>query len=497
MNSDEREYWWESMIEEWHSFNDHGIGSIVPRSNAKSVVGGKWVYQLKQDTDNNKDFFKSRYVGKGYSQVEGRDYHESYSPVVNFTTIRIALTIAAERNYAIRQFDVKTAFLNANLEEEVYMEMPEGFEIPGMVIKLEKCVYGLKQASRGWFLHITDILEKNGFESSKNDVCLFIHREKEIYLLLYVDDLLVMAPNHDVMNFVKTIISAEVTLKEIEQVRKFCGIELERRDGQIYLSQMRIIDELCRQYGVSECKENQKTPLQEFKDYSSGDIDSNLPVRNLIGSLQYIACRTRPDIAASLNYLSRFMQHPNTILWNAVKNLLKYVKSTKSVKLRLGENGNRELRVYTDASFGPPPDRKSITGVVVKLFGSSVAWLSKKQKTEIALSSAEAEFYAMSVGVSEGLWIARIVAEFGVDIGKFMLLCDNQSAIAMFHNRPSNDAKHIDIRFHFVMNNMLRGLLDVKYVPSEDQFADYLTKALKPSHAKLALTRIVDVKGEC
>ena len=497
MNSTESEYWWEAMVEEWYSFNDHEIGVIVPREQADTVVGGRWVFELKQDTDHNKDVFKGRYVGKGYSQVEGIDYHETYSPVVNFATIRIALTIAADRKYVIRQFDVKTAFLNAPLDEEIYMEMPEGFRQPGKVLKLKKGVYGLKQSARCWFLHVTGILEKHGFESSKNDSCLFTHPDRELYVLLYVDDLLAMAKHREDIDIIKRILSAEVTLKEIEKVNRFCGIEIEQKKGKIYMSQNSIIDELCHQYGVTNCKDASKTPLQEFKDFSEGKVDQNLPARNLIGSLQYVACRTRPDIAASLNYLSRFMQKPTVALWNATKNLLKYVKATKDVKLCLGPNGNRELHVYTDASHGPPPDRKSITGVVIKLYGSSISWLSKKQKTDVALSSAEAEFYAMSKGVSEGLWTARVVAEFGVTNTKFTLLCDNQSAISMFNNRPSHDAKHIDIRYHFVKDNLLKGLVDVKYIPSKDQIADHLTKALKPAAAKLALEHLVGIKGEC
>ena len=176
---------------------------------------------------------------------------------------------------------------------------------------------------------------------------------------------------------------------------------------------------------------------------------------------------------------------------------MKYVKRTKDVKLSLGMNGNSELRVYTDASFGPLPDRKSITGVLVQLFGSSVAWISKKQDSHVALSSAEAEYYAMSRGISEGLWTLRILADFGVNTEKFNLLCDSQSAISMLKNRPSKDAKHIDIRYHFIMDRYLKGFLDVNYVPSKDQKADYLTKALKPAAAKLALANMVGVKGEC
>ena len=318
-----------------------------------------------------------------------------------------------------------------------------------------------------------------------------------MYLLLYVDDILGMGKHNEDVEYIRTVLGKEVTLKEIEHVRKFCGIEIKREAGKIYLSQEPIIEELSKQYGVINCKDSIRTPLQEFKDFSQGEVDYNLPVRNLIGSLQYIACRTRPDITASLNFLSRFMQRPTPELWHAVKNLLKYVKATKGTKLCLGMNGNDELRVYTDASFATMPDRKSISGIVIQLFGSSVCWASKKQSTDVALSTAEAEFYAMSLGVSEGLWATRLVAEFGVNIDKFHLLCDSQSAISMFNNRPSNDAKHIDIRYHFVKDQMRKDLLELKYVKSADQKADYLTKALKPAAAKMALSQIVEVKGEC
>ncbi|KAH9398166.1 hypothetical protein TYRP_019174 [Tyrophagus putrescentiae] len=493
--SDDAEDWVEAMANEWSSFGEHQTGDIVDVPPGKKVVKGKWIFKSKIDPESRKSKKKARYVACGYSQVAGIDYEETFSPVVNFDTVRVALTVAAARHYSVRQFDVKTAYLHAELKETVFMELPEGFRIPGKVLKLNKAVYGLKQSARCWNEHIQKIFVNNQLTQSTNDQCFYYNNSKELYVLLYVDDLLIMSKDKRDADEIKEALAQKLELKEILKVERFCGVEISFEDGKFLLSQTLLIDELVGAYGLTEGREYAESPLPEWGDYTEGEVDLNLPIKNLIGSLQFIASRTRPDIAASLNYLSRQTSKPTQRLFNACKYLLRYVKKTRDLKLVLGHQSPEGLVVFTDASHAPLPDRKSITGVVVQLFGSTVAWASKKQPTEVALSSSEAEYYAMSRGVSEGLWMSRLIVEFGESEKKFILKCDNQSAIGMLKNRPQKDAKHIDVRKHFILENHLRKRMDVEYVPAVDQRADYLTKAMSPTTARKAQEALLGSRG--
>ncbi|KAH9390919.1 hypothetical protein TYRP_006506 [Tyrophagus putrescentiae] len=469
--SDDAEEWTEAMTDEWSSFEAHQTGDIVDAPPGKKVVKGKWVFKSKHDPESGKSKKKARYVACGYSQVAGIDYEETFSPVVNFDTVRVALTVAAERQYSVRQFDVKTAYLHAELKETIFMELPEGFKVPGK------------------------IFTNNQLRQSTNDQCLYYNNNKELYVLLYVDDLLILSKNKKDSDQIKEALAQKLELKEIPKVERFCGVEINFENGKFLLSQTLLIDELVGAYGLTEGREYADSPLPEWGDYSEGEVDLNLPIKNLIGSLQFIASRTRPDIAASLNYLSRQTSKPTQRLFNACKYLLRYVKKTRDLKLVLGHQSPEGLVVFTDASHAPLPDRKSITGVVVQLFGSTVAWASKKQPTEVALSSSEAEYYAMSRGVSEGLWMSRLIVEFGESEKKFLLKCDNQSAIGMLKNRPQKDAKHIDVRKHFILENHLRRRMDVEYVPAVDQRADYLTKAMSPTTTRKAQEALLGSRG--
>ncbi|KAH9401585.1 hypothetical protein TYRP_016981 [Tyrophagus putrescentiae] len=461
--SDEAEEWTQAMTDEWSSFEVHQTGDIVDAPPGKKVVKGKWVFKSKHDPESGRSKKKARYVACGYSQIAGIDYEETFSPVVNFDTVRVALTVAAARQYSVRQFDVKTAYLHAELKETIYMELPEGFRVPGKVLKLKKAVYGLKQSARCWNEHIQQIFTNNQLKQSTNDQCLYYNNNKELYVLLYVDDLLILSKDKRDADEIKEALAQKLELKEILKVERFCGVEISFGDGKFLLSQTLLIDELVRAYGLTEGREYAESPLPEWGDYTEGEVDLNLPIKNLIGSLQFIASRTRPDIAASLNYLSRQTSKPTQRLFNACKYLLRYVKKTRDLKLILGRQSQEGLVIFTDASHAPLPDRKSITGVVVQLFGSTVAWASKKQPTEVALSSSEAEYYAMSRGVSEGLWMSRLISELGEPEEKFVLKCDNQSAIGMLKNRPQKDAKHIDVRKHFILENHLRKRMDVDH----------------------------------
>ena len=487
----EQQKWLDAMYSEMTSLAEHESFEEVEYDGVSKVIDTRWVFDLK-DPPNQPPIFKARFVAKGFRQVEGVDFTDVYAPVVNFSTVRMALTVAAKRKYYAKHLDIKTAFLNGILEEEVLVTPPEGFRLQGKVWRLRKSLYGLKQAPRCWYKRLSEILLGANLKMSKNDSCLFINTDASLIVLAYVDDLLVLAAREDDMTRVIKLLSKEVSVKDLGTVKRFCGIDIKMVNGCFHLSQEKMIDQLLEQYQLENCRETNLTPLAEFKAFPIDDLKltNKLPIRNLIGSLQYLSCRTRPDITASVNFISRFMNSPSHELWNAAKNILRYLKFSKQRPLVLGHLTENTIDVYTDSNHGDTQDRKSTSGVLVQLFGSSVAWFSRKQGL-VATSSAEAEFYSLSLGIDEGIWLSRILFELGEEVSPFRLLCDNQSAIAIFKHGPTQQSKKIDIRFYHVLDNLKSGTCTIEYVPTKLQLADCFTKPLKSRMVPVVLEKIL------
>ncbi|KAK8559181.1 hypothetical protein V6N12_042463 [Hibiscus sabdariffa] len=394
--SPDSEKWLEAMRSEMDSMSENQVWTLVEPPEGIKPIGCKWVFKKKTDMDGNVQTYKGRLVAKGFRQIHGVDYDETFSPVAMIKSIRILLAVAAFHDYEIWQMDGKTAFLNGKLEEDVYMTQPEGFVTPEdarKVCKLQRSIYGLKQASQSWNLRFNEAIQEFGFIKNEDEPCVY-------------------------KKFSGSIVSFLVLSKSeyiYRQSAKMVSMEESKRGF------------LPMRHGISLSKEMCPSTPQERERMSQ------IPYASAIGSIMYAMICTRPDLSYALSMTSRYQANPGEGHWTAVKNILKYLRRTKDVFLVYG--GEEELRIkgYTDASFQTDKDdSRSQSGFVFCLNGGAVSWKSSKQDT-VADFTTEAEYIAASEAAKEAVWIKKFITELGVipSISDAVdLYCDNNGAIA-------------------------------------------------------------------
>jgi hypothetical protein len=400
----------------------------------------------------------------------------------------MALVVAANRGMAIHSMDVDTAYLNATLDEEVYMKPPSivRHQFPGKIFKLRKSLYGLKQAGRQWYLLLSSKLAEDGWTASKHDQCLFTRGcgESLEYLLVYVDDILVIARTDEAAGRIKAEIMSHFDSKDFGPVTEMLGIKIDydRSKRSVTLSQKQYVESILSRFQIQP-KEKASVPADRNKRvYAHDGVASTEEVTlylEMVGSLLYLAHVTRPDICYAVSYASRFCANPGPDHFSIVRKVLKYLQSTKDYALVLNGTGDLQLRAFTDADWGGDlTDRKSTSGRAIFLGRSLVGWGSSKQPS-VSLSSMESEYISMSDGIREVLWLQEVAKDLGLKLKPAEMLCDNQSAIhSLVGARSSSKARHIDIRYHFARDLIEKRLISASYVSTSDNLADLFTKAL-------------------
>lgn len=468
---------------------------LVHKPADKPVIGCRWVYKVKRDKSGHIDKLKARLVAQGFAQQHGVNYFETYSPVVKCSTIRLLMAIAVKCDFKIEQIDIRNAYVNSDLGEEIYMRQPKGFESSdkSKVLKLYKSLYGLKQSGHKWNACLNNTLVNElKFERLKSDTCVYKKGQQYnmIIIAVYVDDMIIMAKNESDICNIKGQISAKFDIDNIGELKRIIGINVKCADNSIVLDQKHQIDELIKSSGLTEsyCV---RTPIDpsvkllrcedEGRTSQCGEVD-NTSYRSLIGQMNYIASMTRPDLTHCVSYLSQFNSCPHKEHMEAAKRAVRYLKGTSDRVIRYNKVDD-ELLAYVDADWGACPNtRKSYSGVIVKLSGGPISWESHKQST-VALSSVEAEYMAVTQASKEILFISSIVRELGMRAlygeNGFQLMCDNQGAMSLARNNGySPRSKHIDIRYHFIRNLVQDKLIKLEYIKSEFNEADILTKGL-------------------
>ena len=433
-------------------------------------------------------------MAKGYSQVQGIDFNEVFSPVVKHTSIRILLSLVATKDLELEQLDVKTAFLHGDLDEQIYMHQPEGFVVPGKedhVCLLKKSLYGLKQSPRQWYKRFDSFMQNIGFRRSSYDNCVYFKRLSDgtsMYLLLYVDDMLVAASNMIEIKKVKKQLSSEFDMKDLGAAKRILGIEIirDRPNGKLYLSQRAFTEKVLSRFGMQKARPV-FTPLAAHFKLSADlcpktdkDINhmSQIPYSSAVGSIMYLMVCIRPDIAQAVSVVSRYLANPGKQHWEAVKWILRYLVGTMDACLEYGK-GNEKLAGFVDSDYAGDLDkRRSLTGYVFTLGGCAISWKATLQST-IAQSTTEAEYMAIAEAVKEAIWLKSLVSEITFESISITVHCDSQSAIhltkdQMYHER----AKHINIRYHFVRDVFAKGDISIKKIGTADYPADMLTKPL-------------------
>ncbi|KAI5339023.1 hypothetical protein L3X38_018295 [Prunus dulcis] len=465
--------------------------SLEPTSFTHASKHSHWL-------DAMHDEYKARLVAKGFNQKEGFDYTETFSPVVKPATIRTILSLALSYHWPLQQLDVRNAFLNGYLQEEVYMKQPPGFHDPShpqYVCRLHKALYGLKQAPRAWFQRLSAFLLAQHFVHSHSDASLFIRRSSSctVYVLVYVDDIIVTgSPSSSVNHFIDHLCST-FDSRRMGELNFFLGMEINRFSDHLFLSQTRYAVDLLTRFHLTECKPS-PTPLPSDTRLSCLDGDP-LPdpstYRSMVGGLQYLTL-SRPDISFAVNQVCQFMHNPRTSHLQVVKRIFRYIKGTLEQGLIFHQSTDFSLRSFSDADWaGSVDDRRSTTGACVFLGPNLLTWTAKKQST-VSRSSTEAEYRALTHTAAELRWLCYLFRELGIPLRSApCIYVDNLSALYMaanpiFHART----RHIEIDYHFVRELVARKALCTSYVPSSHQLADIFTKGLGRARFSLLKSKL-------
>lgn len=493
LSGPEAENWRQAMENEYKSFITNNCWTVTDRLEGQRPIKCKWVFKKKYGVNGELLKYKARLVAKGYTQQRGIDYEETFSPVVRYSSLRTLLAIAVQYNMDIDHLDVKTAFLNGDLKEVVYMEQPEGFVLSGKenkIYRLNKAIYGLKQASKAWYEKINKVLcETCKLMKSTSEPCVYYKRIQSEFIIiaLYVDDIILFStPNSQERTLVKEKLKKEFEITDLGPASHILGMRLTKTQSSITLDQINYIERVLQKYKMEDSKPT-STPMETGIKLTKAEKltdNSKYDYRGLIGSLMYIAVGTRPDISHAVSYLSQYNNCFTEVHWKSAKRILRYLKGTKDLRLTFGK-GDLTITAYADADWGRSDDRRSYTGYLFKVGNSIVSWESRKQRT-VALSSTEAEYMCLSDSCKEALFLCKFLEELFQKPFKVTIFNDNQSAQklcmnSMFHART----KHIDIRHHFIREHVSKGSIDVKYLCTKEMLADILTKPLSSgSHVK-------------
>jgi len=520
--------WRKAMDKEMKSCEDAGTWKRVRRADLPAdanVIPCKWVFKLKNDETGTVTEHKARLTPKGFRQKKGVDYDEVFARTGMYKTMRVGLALTAAWGHELDQMDVPSAFLNAPIKEELYMEMPEGYREEGMVFKLEKALYGLKQAPRNWYILVSTFLQLKdkagkeqvqramntlneilhmGFTASVSDPCLFFRKTatgRLILIFLFVDDFQISyhANDREEWGALKKLLVDRFRTKDMGESKWILGmrIQRDRLAGTITLDQELYVSKALEKFGLSECK-TASTPAVSAQETENDEDGAGAPAdkekyMEIVGTLLYATISTRVDISYAVQKLTRHMQAPLKRHMVAAERVMRYLSGLKELGLLFGRihgvgKQEQQLRdslqlsveAFADADWANDKlDRKSITGWVAKVNGDVVSWASKKQRT-VAQSTCEAELYAEAAAMNEVLWLRGLLAELKLDVKMpSTIFGDNQSAIALSeHGVKSERTKHVDVKYHFITDEISKGAVQVKWVPSAEQQADIFTKAL-------------------
>ncbi|GKV45074.1 hypothetical protein SLEP1_g52197 [Rubroshorea leprosula] len=332
------------------------------------VIGSKWVFKTKLKADGTLERLKARFVAKGYNQVKGVDFSETFSPVIKPAIVRIVLSIAKVKGWDIRQLNVKNAFLHGKLQKPVYMAQPPGFsdpKNPNYICHLKRALYGLKQAPRAWFNRFSEFLLTFGFFCNIADPSLFVchNAQGTIVLFLYVDDIILTGDNSHFLNEFIPQLSLEFAMKDMGPLHYFLGVEVQNDTHGLFLCQTRYAQKVLERAEMGDCKPIRTPMAPKVKTPENNQPFHDITLfRSIVRALQYLTF-TRLDITYSVNYICQFMHQPSVYHFQLVKRVLRYIKGTLDYGIRICSQSNLDLYGFSDANWAScPSTRRSTTG---------------------------------------------------------------------------------------------------------------------------------------
>ncbi|GJT94569.1 retrovirus-related pol polyprotein from transposon TNT 1-94 [Tanacetum coccineum] len=460
--------WFQAMQDEIHEFDRLEVWELVPRPIYVMVIALKWIYKVKLDEYGDVLKNKARLVAKGYRQEEGIDFEESFAPVARIEAIRIFIANAATKNMIIYQMDVKTAFLNGDLQEEVFVSQPEGFEDqdnPTHVYRLKKALYGLKQAPRAWYDTLSKFLLANNFFKGAVDPTLFTRKSGKHILLvqIYVDDIIFASTDHNACHIFSKEMSSKFQMSMMGQMSFFLGLQVSQSPRGIFINQAKYALETLKKYGM-DLSDPVDTPMVDRlkldEDLMGIPVDQTR-FRGMVGSLMYLTA-SRPDLVFAICMCARYQAKPTKKYFEAIKRVFRYLKGTINMGLWYPKDNAMSLTAYADADHAGCQD-----------------------------SRRKAEYIAMSVCCAQILWMRSQLKDYEFDFNKIPLYCDNKSAISLCCNNVQHSrSKHIDIRHHFIREQVENRVVELYFVETNYQLMDILTKALPRERFEFLLPRL-------
>jgi len=483
--------WRAAMATELKALEKNGTWKIVKRRKGMKVVGSKWVFKAKTDELGRVYKKKARFVARGFTQ-RGVSFDDKFSPTVRITTIRVMIAYSARTGNRMTSADINNAYLHGVLDEPVHMEIPPNyntkFDPKSFVCEVKKGLYGLMPSGKAWNRKCDAGLKAIGFKRSQVDPCLYILRKPdggEVLLALYVDDMVMSDNNKALRDEVVRALNSLYPLKDQGELNFVLGIRVQQRSDGISLSQEAYIESVLEKFGLQGEKACSLpiSPTAKIDRDENGKPANEAEYRSIVGAVAYVMTCTRPDIAFAVSKLSRYLNSPTEAHMRAARDLLRYLKGTAGQSLFYPAICSEEMRgltQYVDADFAGCMDtRRSTTGLLFLLNGGLICWKSKRQSVP-ALSTAEAEYIALAMGIHEGKWLLALTQEIGFfEITSIRVLEDNQACIRIAKNPVlTQRSKAIDIKYHYARHYVASGTFKIEYIDTKRQLADVLTKAV-------------------
>jgi hypothetical protein len=484
MGSPEADRWMEALRTELATHVSHGVFREEFPPRGANIIGNQIVFRKKHGPDGTIESYKVRVVADGRHQRFGVDFFKASSTVVELSHLRVILAAAVLNGWAVHQADVKAAYLNADLEEEVFMWPPRGWKPrqPGMVWRLLKSLYGLKQAGLNWYKTLCYALRDLGFARSTVDYCIFYRRSEQglVATAFHVDDLVFTGSDTHGIGSTMVQLNDKFQIKRLGLAGWLLGMAVLQSPGKIVLHGELFASQTIHRFGLEECNpiSTPLPPQAPLQPNESGEVTSQ-PYLEAVGCIMYAATTTRPDLAHAASELGQQMHCPSDEHWGHVKRTLRYLKGSLGRQLTYAKEGNKQLVCYVDADFAADKDRKSRTGYVIYLAGAAVDWRSIKQRN-VTLSTQEAEYVALCTAARAVVPLRRLCEELGVPQPEPTIIHEDNLAARLLavESAGMRKAKHIDVQYHYIQELVERQVVTVVQCSTHDQLADALTKSV-------------------
>src|SRR5271168_5110705 len=467
---------------EYNSINNNKTWDLVPLPKGAKVLKTRWVYKIKNpenSLDLNKITFKFRFITKGFEQLYGLNYLETYASVIKQIAWKLVFALAILNNWLIYKIDMVSAFTQGDIDSFIYINQPEGFinsDNPDYVLKLNKTLYNLKQSARIWYYTLKEkLINKLGFIVLQSENCIYINKKLNIIICLYVDDLAIIAPSEIIIKTFISQIKKYFIIKDLGLITDYLGIniDLNLNKGYLKLSQSKYIDKILIKYKMDTSNPiytpmDSKAKIEPNKEQANKETISLF--QGIIGSLLYITLRTRPDIAFSVIKLVRFATNPSNYHMTLIKRVLQYLKATKNYGIIYTNNSTNFISEYCDADYaGDNSLAKSILGYIFILTSGPISWKSKLQSV-VAQSTTEAEFITINSVAKKAVFIKQLITELDVyNQVKFPLYTDNNSALVLAKNPVFYErTKYILVRYYYIRQLIEERVLDLVYINTKD-----------------------------